>query len=150
MATAKKRAIDRLGEPPMGKAAPGHAHPEYEMAEDHAVFYEHGHEYATPEHTHDHVHEHQHDAVPKHSHDHDHAVPKHDHGDLRGNLRGTVRALLLVFEGGALNTAQAKALYAVRVIIGDAHGSACAHENTAYEEGDVLVCQDCRAKVTLS
>ena len=110
---------------------------------------EHVHPYAPLEHTHDHNHEHQHSAVPKHHHDpHDHAVPRHDHGDLRGNLRGAVRALLIVLENGTVNSEQRGAIHAVRVIIGDAHGSGCGHENTAYEGGDRLICQDCRRDLT--
>ena len=112
---------------------PTHAHPEYE-------------------HSHVHDHEeivHEHIAAPKHEHDpHDHVWPKHEHGDLRGDLRGAVRALLRAIEAGSINTEQKKAIYAVRVIIGDAHGPNCAHENVAYEDGDRLICQDCRTDMT--
>ena len=87
------------------------------------------------------------DGMHNHGHpllEHDH---KHDHRDLRGHFRGVVRALLEVIEVGSKNSEQVKAIHAVRVIIGDAHGSDCTHENVAYEAGDILVCQDCRTKV---
>lgn len=119
---------------------------------------DHGHDYAPREHEHayndfaykDHAHPyalegHEHSAVPSHEHDpHDHPVPRHEHGDLLGHLRGAVRALLNVIETGSVNSEQRKAIHAVRVIVGDAHGTVCAHENVAYEQGDVLICQDCR------
>ena len=111
---------------------PKHNHPEYE----------HGHE-----HGHDEF-DHEHSTVPKHDHDDRHPMLKHDHGDLRGLSRGLVRAVLTVIEWGPVNSEQLKAIHAVRVILGDAYGSACPHENVAYEEGDVLICQDCRAIVT--
>lgn len=56
----------------------------------------------------------------------------------------TVRALLAVFEAGSLNSDQRRAIHNVRVLLGDAEGLGCAHENTAYEAGDALVCQECR------
>ena len=90
-----------------------------------------------PEFAHEHPHDHQ---VPPH----EHPVPAHEHRDVRGQLVGAVRALLTVFEGGAINTRQRKALHNVRVVIGDAHGTGCPHETANYEAGDVLVCQDCR------
>ncbi len=61
-----------------------------------------------------------------------------------------VRALLDVFEGGDLNTRQVAAIHAVRVILGDAKGLGCPHENTAFENGpvgDILICQDCREEL---
>ena len=58
-----------------------------------------------------------------------------------------VRALLDVFEAGDLNTRQMAAIHQVRVILGDAEGLGCPHENTAFEKGDVLVCQDCREEL---
>ena len=73
--------------------------------------------------------------------------PKHGHGDLLGQLRGSVRALLAVFAAGSLNTEQQKAIHAVKVVIGDDFGPGCAHKNTVYEAGDKLVCQDCRSEV---
>ena len=101
---------------------------------------EHAHPYALGDH--------EHGAAPEHEHDpHDHPMQRHSHGDLLGQLRGAVRAMLTVFEAGAVNSEQVKAVHAVRVIIGDAHGTGCLHENVAYEEGDHLVCQDCRAEV---
>ena len=109
------------------------------------------HKHSEYEHSHEHSHElvsHEHSAVPQHGHDpHDHTVPKHEHSDLRAELRGAVRALLRVIKVGSVNAEQRKAIHAVRVIIGDAHGNVCAHENVAYEEGDVLICQDCRARM---
>ena len=82
--------------------------------------------------------------LSKHEHE---KPPKHEHHDLRGHFRGVVRALLAVMESGSLNSEQVKALHAVRVIIGDVHGSNCQHENSVYEENDVLICQDCRAVI---
>ena len=79
---------------------------------------------------------------------HLHPLAPHDHRDLRGHFRGVVRALLEVIEVGSKNSEQVKAIHAVRVIIGDAHGSDCTHENVAYEAGDCLICQDCRKDVT--
>ena len=74
--------------------------------------------------------------------------PGHGHADLRGHLIGTVRALLEVMEAGRLNTEQKRAIHTVRVIIGDAYGTDCPHENTAYEQDGRLWCQDCRAEVS--
>ncbi len=74
--------------------------------------------------------------------------PGHGHADLRGHLIGTVRALLEVMEAGRLNTEQKRAIHTVRVIIGDAYGTDCPHENTAYEADGKLRCQDCRAEVS--
>ena len=63
-------------------------------------------------------------------------------------LAQAVRAVLLVFEAGSVNTEQRKAIHAVRRLLQDVHGSDCSHENHAYEDvgdqHDVLVCQDCR------
>ena len=86
--------------------------------------------------------------MPKHGHDDRHALLKHPHEDLQGHLKGAIRALLTVFEAGSVNSEQRKALHAARVVIGDAHGNVCAHENMAFEAGDILICQDCRAVVT--
>ncbi len=64
--------------------------------------------------------------------------------------RDAVRALLDVFEGGDLNTRQVAAIHKVRVILGDAKGLGCPHENTAFENGpvgDILICQDCREEL---
>ena len=121
---------------------PEHEHP--------LVVHEHQHSHPLPEHNH--PHEHPHDHGPhEHLHEHDQA-PRHEHrdlrADLRADLRGALRAMLAVVEIGTVNSEQVKAIRVVRVILGDAHGSGCLHENTAYEEGDVLVCQDCRAIVT--
>lgn len=133
-------------EKPMAKSVPAansppimaeHEHPQYEHG------HEHGHELVA------HSHHHEHDAVPKHGHDpHEHDVKKHEHGDIRGELRGAVRGLLKVIEVGSVGSEQRKGIHAVRVIIGDAHGLNCAHENTVYEEGDRLICQDCRLDMT--
>ena len=65
-----------------------------------------------------------------------------------GILAEAVRGLLAVFEAGTINDLQRKAIQQVRIVMGDFVGSLCAHENHAYEEGDVLVCQDCRAILT--
>ena len=106
--------------------------------------YEHEHPHEHEEHSHYHEH-----PSYKHSHEHEHpphehAPQKHEHRDLRGHLRGAIRGLLEVIETGSVNSEQRKAIHAVRVIIGDSHGTDCSHENVAYEEDDVLVCQDCR------
>ena len=118
------------------------------------------HEHPVPQHPHpptQHDHPHVHEGVASHEHPpkshthvpHEHeAAPKHDHRDLRGQLRGAVRSLLTVIETGNLNSEQVAAIHAVRVIIGDRYGTACQHENTVYEEGDALVCQDCREVIT--
>lgn len=101
-------------------------------------------EHAHPLELHDH-------PLERHDHPlpgHDHSLPKHDHRDLRAELRGAMRALLAVFEVGSLNSAQQRAIHAVRVIIGDAHGSGCPHELTVYEENDRLICQACRVDLT--
>src|SRR3990167_14069 len=114
------------------------------------------HQHVLPDHAHSHEHDlfHIHEEVPEHEHalcplmPHAHETAKHEHRDLRGHLRGAVRALLTVIETGNLNYEQVKAIHAVRVIIGDSYGTACQHENAVYEEGDVLICQDCREVVT--
>lgn len=131
-------------------------------APEHAVLPEHDHD----EHSHDHgphvpldhthpleahYHDHEHEPLPplthEHAHEHD-TAPKHGHEDLRGHLVGTIRALLEVMEAGRLNTAQRHAIHTVRVIIGDAYGTDCPHENTAYEADGKLRCQDCRAEIS--
>lgn len=93
---------------------------------------------------------HVHEAIP-HEHPHEHAPhepQRHEHEAQTGLTKGAVRALIIAFEvGTGLNTEQRKALHAVRVILGDAYGPGCDHENTVYEEGDRLVCQDCRTVV---
>ena len=66
---------------------------------------------------------------------------------LRAEFRGAVRSFIGVMEAGHLNSEQVKAIHALRVIIGDSHGTGCRHETSAYEEGDVLVCLDCREAV---
>ena len=125
---------------PEPAATPNHSHPVPDH--DHAVpdhLHEHG-PHVPVDHTH-----------PSEAHDHPHehdTTPKHGHEDLRGHLVGTVRALLEVMEAGRLNTEQKHAIHTVRVIIGDAYGTDCPHENTAYEQDDRLVCQDCRAEVS--
>ena len=53
------------------------------------------------------------------------------------------RGVLNVIEAGPVNGAQRRAIDRVRVILGDLQLQ-CSHPNTVYEEGDVLVCQDCR------
>ena len=120
---------------------PTHVHPEYE-------------------HSHEHSHEpisHEHSTVPEHVHGlHDHAMPRHDHGDLRGELRGAVRALLRVIESGNVYSAQRQALHAARVVIGDAHGLGCTHgkdpdglfRSAIYDEHDHLVCDLCGADIS--
>jgi hypothetical protein len=109
--------------------------------------------YELPPHDHPLV-EHEH-PLPPHEHPlvgHSHELPvhahAHEHKDLRGQLRGAVRAVLAVFEAGKINSEQKKAIHAVRVILGDAHGPGCPHENAVYEQGDRLICQDCREDVT--
>lgn len=121
----------------------------------------HRHELKAHEHPlfeHDHAHEHPQRSPLPHDHPllgHEHAQMPHEHAAvvqamseyhrvMQGHLRGTTRALLAVIELGSVNTEQRAALHNVRVTLGDAHGSGCAHESQAYEAGDVLVCQDCR------
>ena len=76
------------------------------------------------------------------------ATKKRDDTQTVAVSADSVRAILDVFEAGTLNSAQKRAVHNVRVSIGDAEGLGCAHENVAYEEGDVLVCQDCREVIT--
>ena len=119
-----------------------HSHPEYQHDG-----HEHSHALIS----------HEHDAVPVHDHgSHVHPVPKHEHGDLRGELRGAVRALLRVFESGSLNSTQRQALHAARVVIGDARGTGCTHgkdpdglyRSATYAAGDRLVCDLCGTDIT--
>ena len=63
------------------------------------------------------------------------------------NLMNAVRALVDVLEAGTVNSAQRKQLHRVKVALGEASGSGCLHERSAYEEGDVLICLDCRTKL---
>ncbi len=108
------------------------------------------HDHDLPEHSHpqgsyaDLVHTHE---LIAHNHDtsHQHEQVAHEHKDSRALVVGAVRALLAVLDLGTLNTAQAKAMHAVRVVVGDAHGAGCDHRNTALEAGDVNTCLDCRA-----
>lgn len=65
-----------------------------------------------PEHDHPHDHD-----LPEHAHQ----LPAHGHPELRGQLVGVVRALLVAFEAGTMNTHQREAIHAARVTIGDAH-----------------------------
>ena len=60
-------------------------------------------------------------------------------------LGKAVRCLIAVIEAGPVNSAQLEAIQYVHVALGDIDRVPCPHSNTAYEEGDVLVCQDCRA-----
>ena len=62
------------------------------------------------------------------------------------SLKEAIYVLIEVFEAGALNSAQALALIRLRNLMGEAN-ELCPHENTAYEEGDELICQDCRKKL---
>ena len=128
-----------------------HSHPEYQHDG-----HEHSHALIS----------HEHDAVPMHGHmlqEHDHshehplaALAKHEHGDLRGELRGVVRTLLRVIELGQVNSEQRRVIHAARVIIGAARGSGCAHgkdpdglyRNATYIQGDRLVCDLCGADIT--
>lgn len=130
---------EKSRKPTNAPAIPDHRHDEVA---------EHGH--PVPDHDHGRQeHEHPHDhPVPDHQHDHEHGPARHEHRDLHGHLRGSVRALLAVLEASSLNTEQQRLMHQVRVIIGDAHGRGCPHENTVYEEGDRLICQDCREDVT--
>ena len=87
------------------------------------------------------------------SHEHEQRPPLgHEHPQIQRNLlgqvRGLIRATIAVFETGSLNTEQVKAIHALRVVLGDAYGLGCPHENTAYEQGDRLICQDCREDIT--
>ncbi len=153
------------------KADPQHKHPhkhedvaphEHDLRREFPGAFKHEHE--TPPHSHQEVTFHEHAEKPHehpphehpaevvdhghpHSHEpHDHGLVPHDHRDQRALSIGAVRKLLAVLEAGSLNSEQAKAIHAVRVTIGDAHGTDCPHENTAYEKGDVLTCTDCGEK----
>lgn len=65
-----------------------------------------------------------------------------------GILAEAVRGLIAVIEAGSVNDQQRKAIQQVRLVLGDFTGSLCTHEHHAYEEGDVLVCQECREVLT--
>ena len=62
-------------------------------------------------------------------------------------LAEAIRALIVVIEMGSINSAQRQAIHEVRRALRDVTGSGCRHENTAYEQDDVLVCQVCREVV---
>lgn len=62
-------------------------------------------------------------------------------------LAKAVRGLIAVFEAGSVNTEQRQAIERVREILGEPRAP-CRHENVAYEEGDALICQDCREDIT--
>ena len=62
-------------------------------------------------------------------------------------LTDAFSALLGVLEAGALNSEQRKRLEVVRALVEGRTPQACAHENAVYEDDDVLVCQDCRARL---
>lgn len=59
-----------------------------------------------------------------------------------------VRALVAVIEGGAVNSEQKRLLQHVALALGDITAIECPHPSTAYEEGDRLICQECRADIT--
>ena len=87
------------------------------------------------------------------NHIHDQRPPlAHEHPQIQrnvlGQVRGALRGVLAVFESAPLNREQRQAVHALRVILGDAHGSGCAHENAVYEKDDRLICQDCREDIT--
>ena len=60
-------------------------------------------------------------------------------------LKTAIRALVAAVEVGQVNSEQRRLLEYAKQALGDPHELACRHENTFYEVGDVLVCQDCRA-----
>ena len=64
---------------------------------------------------------------------------------MKRNLTDAVRMLVAVIEVGTINSEQHRLLQYVKAALGDEHEPFCIHANTAYEEGDVLVCQDCAA-----
>lgn len=66
---------------------------------------------------------------------------------MAANIIGAVRAMVLVLEAGPMNSEQRRLLHIVQQALGDGKGPVCLHENHAYEANDVLVCQDCRAKL---
>ena len=115
---------------------------------------EHGH--PLPEHSHEllvhvhpletHEHEHDHGAYSVKGHEHEHAH-EHQHEHSHPKTAEIVRALLGVFRVGQINSAQVQAIDVVKRLLGDP-ARLCRHENTVYEEGDVLVCQDCRETIT--
>ncbi len=87
------------------------------------------------------------------NHGHEQRPPlAHEHPQIQrnilGQLRGALRGVLAVFETAPLNREQRQAIHALRVILGDAYGSGCIHENTVYEQDDRLICQDCREEVS--
>ena len=67
---------------------------------------------------------------------------------MQRNLTDALRLLVTVIEVGTINSEQHRLLQYVKAVLGDEHEPFCAHANTAYEsayqEDDVLVCQDCR------
>lgn len=60
------------------------------------------------------------------------------------NLAEALRALLKVIEAGHVNSEQKRLIPYVHVALGDLERVECPHLNTVYEEGDALICQDCR------
>ncbi len=119
-----------------------------------------------------HAHPHTHDVSDKADLNHTHSEAIHYHSDLsdaigRDNDRITsvrkellqhadhadvvevARALIRAFElGNTFNSAQVKALHTAKVLIGDAHGTGCDHEERVREKGDRLICQSCQMDVT--
>ena len=85
-----------------------------------------------------HEHKHDHGAYSVKAHEHEH---QHEHGHPK--TAEIVRALLDMFRVGQINSAQMQGIEVVKRLLGDP-AVLCRHENTAFEEGDVLVCQDCR------
>ena len=65
----------------------------------------------------------------------------------KANLTNAVRALVGVVEIGTVNSEQRRLLQVVKHELGDGPGPVCPHERSVYEEGDVLVCQDCRQRL---
>ena len=63
---------------------------------------------------------------------------------MQRNLIDAVRLLVAVIEVGTINSEQHRMLQYVKAVLGDEHEPFCAHANSAYEEDNVLVCQDCR------
>ena len=60
-----------------------------------------------------------------------------------------IRALIKAFEvGNALNSAQVRALHYAKVLIGDASGTGCSHEERVRDKDDHLICQLCHMDVT--
>ena len=91
------------------------------------------------------------EELANHSHEQRPPLP-HEHPQIQrnvlGQVRGALRGVLAVFEKGTLNTEQRKAIHALRVVLGDAYGPGCTHENAVYEQNDRLICQDCRKDIT--